>query len=80
MALKRAKRRRKSLAERLAPELRARIVEAMLDAARERRKIPMDGFMAQAMTIQHQDLATKAVLHALELADQHLILTGEVEP
>lgn len=67
MAVKRAPRRRKTLAQKLAPELRARMVEALTDVARERRK-------------GDERLANLALGHALTLADQYLILTGEVEP
>lgn len=78
MAVKRAPRRRKPLAERLAPELRMRMVEALTDAARERRKFnPRAPRVARK---QHARLVVAAVGHALKLADDLLILTGEVEP
>lgn len=56
------------------PELRARMVEALLDAARERRQADLPA----ASRPEHTRLAHIAAHHALELADQHLFLTGEV--
>lgn len=59
--------RKRSPTERLCEELRGAMVEALLDAARERRKAEYD--------IHALRLAEVATLHALELADQHLTLS-----
>lgn len=62
--------RRRTSIERLTEELRGSMVEALLDAQRERRLYDGNGHSV------HLKLAEVATLHALELADQHLTLTG----
>lgn len=59
--------------DRLAEELRGSMVEALLDAARERRKFA--GPLTRKGRKQNVQLVRAAVGHALELADQHLTLT-----
>ena len=65
----RAKRRKRTASDRLAEELRARMVDALLDAARERRLIET------CQLHEHQRLAHVATHHALELAERHLTIT-----
>ena len=66
------KRGKRSPLDRVKEELRGSIVEAVLDAARERRK---DGDMqSQAQSLF---LAHNATHHALNLADQYLTLEDE---
>lgn len=66
---------RRAPIDRVCETLRGAMVEALLDAARERRKFA--GPLTRQGRKQNVQLVTAAVGHALELADQHLILTGE---
>lgn len=57
------------------------MIEALLDAARERRLANKRDLMHSTLPTtesgKHYDLYEAAANHALELADQHLTLTGE---
>lgn len=64
---------RRSAIDRVTEELRGAMVEALLDAARERRKFA--GPLTRKGRKENVKLVTAAVGHALELADQHLTLT-----
>ena len=63
------KRGKRSPVDRLKESLRGDMVEALLDAARERRKTGTLQEMAQAIFLAHC-----AVHHSLELAESYLIL------
>lgn len=63
---------RRSKVDRLCEELRGAMVEALLDAQRERRKYA--GLKSREDRKRNVKLVTAAVGHALALADQHLTL------
>ena len=64
---------RRTPIDRVCEELRGSMVEALLDAQRERRKFA--GPLTRAQRKQNVKLVTAALGHALTLADQHLTLT-----
>lgn len=68
---------KQTASHRLATELRAQMVEALLDAARERRLAEKYREAFTTTASQHTKNAHNAAHHALELAEQHLTITGE---